>query len=242
MLKVLSKEFTGYLNSLVAYIVLGVFLTSTGLLLWVFPDTSILDYGYADLFSLFSLVPYILLFLIPAITMRSFAEEQKAGTFEWLVTQPLTEWEIIAGKYFASLLLVVFALLPTIVYSVSVWQLGDPPGNLDTPGVIGSYIGLFFLSAAFCGVGTLTSALSRNQIVSFVLGVFLCYLLFAGFDAISTLNTWSGFGLFVQQIGMAYHYESLSRGLIDSRDVIYFTSLTGFFLLITKTALGARSW
>jgi ABC-2 type transport system permease protein len=150
MIHVLSKEFSSFLNSLIAYVVIGVFLIGMGLLVWVFPDTSILDYGYADMGTLFSLAPYVFIFLIPAITMRSFAEEKKAGTMELLLTKPLTNWDILLGKFFACFLLVLFSLLPTLIYYVSIHQLGNPPGNIDTPGVIGSYVGLILLGGVFC--------------------------------------------------------------------------------------------
>jgi ABC-2 type transport system permease protein len=150
MIRVLTKEFNSFLNSLIAYVVIGVFLTGMGLLMWVFPETSVLDYGYADMDTLFSLGPYVFIFLIPAITMRSFAEERKSGTMELLLTKPLTDWDIILGKFLACFLLVLFALLPTVIYYFSVSALGNPAGNIDTPGVIGSYVGLALLAGVFC--------------------------------------------------------------------------------------------
>lgn len=242
MIRVLYKEFSSFLSSLIAYIVIGIFLIAIGLILWVFPDTSVLDYGYADLSSFFGLVPYVLMFLIPAITMRSFSEERKSGTLEFLFTKPLTEWDIVLGKFFASFLLVLVALLPTLLYYFSLTRLSDPPGNVDTPGIMGSYIGLILLSAVFCGVGIFSSALSSNQIVSFVVAVFLTYLLYAGFDALADLNAWSSWEIVIRELGVDYHYTALSRGLIDSRDVIYSAGLTGFLLLATRAVLRARLW
>jgi ABC-2 type transport system permease protein len=242
MLHVLSKEFNSFLNSLIAYVVIGVFLTGMGLLMWVFPDTSVISYGYADMDTLFSLGPYVFIFLIPAITMRSFSEERKAGTMELLHTKPLTDWNIILGKYFACLLLVMLALLPTLVYYFSISSLGNPPGNIDTPGVIGSYIGLTLLAAIFCAVGILASSITPNQIVAFILAAFLSFLIFSGFDSIAAIDLWSGNALFIRQLGILYHYESLSKGLIDSRDVIYLMSLTSLTLLVTRIIVGARSW
>jgi ABC-2 type transport system permease protein len=242
MLHILSKEFNGFLNSLIAYVVIGVFLTGVGLLMWVFPETSVLSYGYADMDTLFSLGPYVFIFLIPAITMRSFSEEKKAGTMELLLTKPLTDWHIILGKYFASLLLVVLALAPTVIYYFSISALGNPVGNIDTPGVIGSYIGMVLLAGLFCAIGILASSITPNQIVAFILSAFLCFLVFSGFDSIATLEVWTSYAFLVKQFGALYHYESLSKGLIDSRDVIYFLSTISLTLLITRIILGSRSW
>lgn len=239
---VLSKEFSSFLNSLIAYVVIGVFLTGIGLLMWVFPETSILDYGYADMDTLFSLGPYVLIFLIPAITMRSFAEEKKAGTLELLFTKPLSDWQIIGGKFFASFLLVLFALIPTLLYYYSVSRLGNPPGNIDTPGVMGSYIGLALLGGVFCAIGILASSITSNQIVAFILSAFLCFIFFSGFDSLSTLSAAAGNALLIKQLGIAYHYDSLSKGLIDSRDVLYFLSVAFLMLSITKLILGSRQW
>jgi ABC-2 type transport system permease protein len=242
MLQILTKEFSSFLNSLIAYIVMGVFLTAIGLLMWVFPETSVLDYGYADMFTLFSLGPYVFIFLIPAITMRSFAEEKKGGTLEILFTKPVSDWQIILGKYFACLLLVVLTLIPTMIYYFSISALGNPAGNIDTPGVIGSYIGLIFLAGAFSAVGIFASSITPNQIVAFILAAFLCYLLFAGFESLALLNVWSSAALVIKQIGLMYHYDSLGKGLIDSRDLIYFISVIGFILLATRINLGTRTW
>jgi len=242
MIQVAVKEFRSFLNSLIAYIVIGVFLTSLGLLMWVFPETSVMEYGFADMDTLFSLGPYVLIFLIPAITMRSFAEEEKSGTMELLLTKPLTDWDIILGKFLASFLLVLFALLPTLIYYFSIHALGNPAGNVDTPGVIGSYIGLALLSGVFCSVGMVASSITSNQIVAFIVAAFLCFLLFTGFESIATLNIWSANALLIKQLGILYHYDALSKGLIDSRDVVYFLCVGAFMLMATKTVLSARSW
>lgn len=242
MIRVLTKEFNSFLNSLIAYVVIGVFLTGMGLLMWVFPETSVLDYGYADMDTLFSLGPYVFIFLIPAITMRSFAEERKSGTMELLLTKPLTDWDIILGKFLACFLLVLFALLPTVIYYFSVSALGNPAGNIDTPGVIGSYIGLALLAGVFCSVGIVASSTTSNQIVAFILAAFLCFIVFSGFESMSTLNVWSSNALLIKQFGILYHYEALSKGLVDSRDVIYFISVGALMLLISKIILSSRSW
>jgi ABC-2 type transport system permease protein len=242
VIRILSKEFNNFLNSLIAYIVIGVFLTAIGLLMWVFPETSVLEYGYADMDTLFSLAPYVYIFLIPAITMRSFSEEKRAGTMELLLTRPLSDWDIVLGKYFASFLLVGFSILPTLIYYFSIRLLGDPVGNIDSSGVVGSYVGLILLGGVFCSVGILASSITRNQIVAFILAAFLCFLLYAGFDSIATINVWSTQALLIKQIGILYHYEAMGKGLIDSRDLIYFFSIAFLFLLITKLIIGSRSW
>jgi ABC-2 type transport system permease protein len=242
MLQVLAKEFSSFLNSLIAYIVIGVFLTGMGLLMWMFPETSVLEYGYADMYTLFSLGPYVFIFLIPAITMRSFAEEKKAGTMELLLTKPLSDWDIIMGKYLACFLLVLLALVPTVIYYFSIHALGSPAGNIDTPGVAGSYIGLALLGGVFCAVGIFASSVTPNQIIAFILAAFLCYIFFSGFESIALLNVWSVNVLFIKQLGLLYHYDALSKGLIDSRDLVYFFSVITFMLLITRVTLGARSW
>lgn len=242
MIHVLSKEFSSFLNSLIAYVVIGVFLIGMGLLVWVFPDTSLLDYGYADMGTLFSLAPYVFIFLIPAITMRSFAEEKKAGTMELLLTKPLTNWDILLGKFFACFLLVLFSLLPTLIYYVSIYQLGNPAGNIDTPGVIGSYIGLTLLGGVFCAIGIFASSITPNQIVSFIVAAFLCFIVYTGFDSIAMLDSVKEYALTVRQWGITYHYESISRGLLDSRDLVYFVSVTWLILFLTRIILAARTW
>ncbi|MDH5603523.1 MAG: gliding motility-associated ABC transporter permease subunit GldF [Cyclobacteriaceae bacterium] len=242
MIEIIKKEFFSYLNSLIAYVVISVFLTGMGLLTWVFPESSILEYGYADMETLFSLGPYVLIFFIPAITMKQFAEEYKTGTIELLLTRPLTDWQIILGKFFASWILSLMALFPTVVYYFSVYLLGDPAGNLDTPGIIGSYIGLGLLCGVFTSVGIFSSSLTRNQIVAFVLAVFLCFFLFYGFRSIAGIALWKSFSLFIDQLGIVFHYNSLSKGLLDSRNIIYFLSVIMFMLFSTKLITGSRKW
>lgn len=242
MIQVFIKEFNSFLNSLIAYVVIGVFLTTMGLLMWVFPETSVLEYGYADLDTLFSMGPYVFVFLIPAITMKSLAEEKKLGTLELLLTKPITDVEIIAGKFLASFALVVLALLPTLIYYYSIYQLGNPVGNVDAPGAIGSFLGLALLGACFCSVGIFASSITTNQIISFILGAFLCFLMYTGFESLSTLLSEGGQALWLKQFGILYHYESISKGLIDSRDLLYFFSVIGVMITLTKTILGSRQW
>ncbi len=242
MLTILNKEITSFFSSLVAYIAIGVFLIAMGLLLWVFPDSSILEYGYAGLDSLFNIAPYIFMFLIPAVTMHSLAEEKKEGTFELLATSPLTDWQIILGKYFACLLIVVLALLPTSIYYFTVYQLGVTKGNIDTGAIIGSYIGLFLLGCAFTSIGIFASSLSKNQIISFIVSVFLCFFAFSGFDSISQIISLQKLDSFISGLGLNQHYQSISRGVLDTRDLVYFLSFITLFLVITKTILGGRKW
>ena len=240
MIRVFAKEFNSYLNSLIAYLVISVFLIGIGLLLWVFPETSVLDYGFADMDTLFAMGPYVFIFLIPAITMKSFAEEKKLGTMELLLTKPLTDWSIVLGKFFAAFALTIVSLLPTLIYYFSIYRLGSPAGNIDTAGVIGSYIGLALLASVFCAIGVCASSLTSNQIVSFILAAFFCFIFYNGFDSMATLTTASA--LLIKQLGILYHYEALSKGLIDSRDVIYFLTVCGLMLLGAKTVIGSRQW
>ena len=243
MLSIFRKEINLFFSSLIGYIVVGVFLIILGLFLFVFPDTSILNYGFASLDPLFSMAPNIFVFLIPAITMRTFAEEQQSGTIELLLTRPISDWQIIGGKYFASLALVVFALLPTVLYYYTVYQLCAPVGNLDSGGILGSYIGLLFLAAGFVAIGVFASAVTQNQIVAFLLAAAICFWFFWGFDYFSRLPIFVGKGDdWVQMMGMLYHYDSLSRGVLDSRDVVYFLSLTGLFWFLSMLALERRKW
>lgn len=240
MIEVFKKELNSFLNSLIAYVVIGVFLTSIGLMMWVFTDTSVLDYGFADMDTLFSLGPYVFIFLVPAITMKSFAEEKKMGTMELLLTKPLSDWDIVMGKFLAAFALVMFALLPTLIYYYSIYQLGNPIGNIDSAGVAGSYVGLMFLSLVFCAIGLLASSLTTSQIVSFITAAFLSFIFYAGFDSLSALG--GNAALLIKQSGILYHYESLSRGVIDSRSVVYFVSVAGLILLSTKTVISSRQW
>jgi ABC-2 type transport system permease protein len=242
MFEVFKKEVNSFLNSLIAYVVISVFLLSIGLLTWVFPETSVLEYGFASMETLFSLGPYVFMFLIPAITMRMFAEEKKSGTLELLLTQPLTEWQIILGKYFSGFMLVVFSLLPTIIYYYSLYQLGNPVGNIDTAGVSGSYVGLALLGGVFTSIGLFASSISENQIVAFIIAVFLCFILYSGFGSLAAVDVWGQFSLALEQLGILYHYNSLSKGLLDSRNLIYFISMATIMLMLTHLILKSRKW
>ncbi len=242
MIQILIKEINVFLDSLIAYIIISVFLTGIGLLMWVFPETSVLDYGFAEMGSFFTLCPYIFMFLIPAISMRMFSEEKRNGTMELLLTRPIRDIDIILGKYFAGLFLVAFSILPTLLYYYTIRYLGNPVGNIDTAGVAGSYFGLFLLGAVFTSIGTFSSSFTENQVTAFIIAVFLCFFLYFGFNAISTIGLFSGISDHIDQLGILYHYNSMSKGLIDSRDLVYFFSVISGMLLFTNLILRSRKW
>lgn len=243
MFTLLKKEVNAFLNSLIGYIVLVVFLLVNGLFMWVFPlDFNVLEYGYANIDGLFLLAPFVFLFLIPAITMRSFADEKKSGTIELLLTRPITDFQIILAKYLAGVVLVVLALLPTLIYFYSVYQLGYPKGNIDMGGTWGSFIGLLFLGSSFVAIGLFASSLTDNQIISFIVGAVLCAFTYIGFELIYGLSLFGSIDLFIKTLGINAHYAAMSRGMIDTRDVVYFFSLIGIFLLFTKLSLESRKW
>jgi ABC-2 type transport system permease protein len=242
MIQIFKKEINSFLNSIIAYIVISVFLAVIGLFMWIFPDTSVLNYGFADMDTLFSFGPYVLMFLVPAITMRMLAEERKSGTMELLLTKPLTDLEIILGKFLAGFALVFFSIAPTVIYYFSISSLGNPPGNIDTAGVIGSYIGLLLLGMIFTAIGLFASSLNDNQVVSFILAIFLCFLFFSGFDYISALATRGTLATLIEKTGILYHYHFLSKGLIDAGNVIYFISITALMIFLTKFVLSSRKW
>ena len=242
MLTIFRKELTAFFSSLIGYIAIAVFLILTGLITWVFPNNTF-DFGYANLDILFTNAPMVVMLLIPAVTMRLFSEEKKAGTLEIIATRPVTELQIILGKYFAALLLVIIALLPTLLYYFSIYKLAVPEGNIDAGAIRGSYIGLCLLSASFIAIGLFASALTDNQIVAFILAAFLCFIWYLAFNALSGLGLFGGKADdIIQSIGIQYHYVSMSRGVVDSRDLIYFLSLIVIFILCTKTALESRKW
>lgn len=241
MYSIFTKEIHAFFSTLIGYIVIGVFLVSIGLFMWVFSETSVLDYNFATMDQLFSIAPLVFLFLIPAVTMRSFAEEYNKGTIEILYTKPLTTWQIVGGKYFANIALVLFALLPTLIYYISIYQLGAPKGNLDSGAIIGSYIGLVFLSGAFVSIGMFASMLTQNQIVAFILGAFLCFFFHWAFSYIAIMPFFTGtMDLIIQKIGINYHYSSISKGLIDTRDLVYFISVIFVFIYSTVHILEKR--
>jgi ABC-2 type transport system permease protein len=244
VLALYKKELASFLGSLTGYLVMMVFLFATGLLLWVFPGTefNLIDNGVAAMDGLFILAPWLFLFLIPAVCMRMFSEEQKSGTIELLLTRPLSEFQLVVAKYFAALSLVVLTLLPTLVYYIAIRLLAAPAGNVDTAGITGSYLGLFLLSSGFVSIGVFASAQTHNQVIAFLLAVVLCFFFYSGFDAFSLLPMPAAIQNILAQLGISNHYASLSRGVIDSRDVLYFISLTVFFQLLSRFTLEKRKW
>ena len=236
MKSILLREIKSFFGSPIGYLVIAIFLLLNGLFLWVFEgDFNIPNSGFADLSPFFTLAPWILIFLIPAVTMRSFSDEKKQGTIELLFTKPLGIWEIINGKFFGAFLLIVIAIIPTLIYVLVISNLGNPEGNLDFGSTLGSYFGLLFLIASYTAIGIFTSTLSENQIVAFILSVLLCFVFYFGFDGISTYA--EGFDLIVSSLGMDYHFKSMSRGVLDTRDILYFISITVLFLSLTAFKL-----
>lgn len=246
MLTLYLKEIRSFLSSLIGYIAIGVFISLIGIFLWIIPSDSggsnILDNGFANIDPLFTIAPWVYLFLIPAITMRSFSEEKKTGTLELLLTRPLTDLQIVLSKYFAGFTLVMFSLLPTLVYYYSVHVLGLPKGNIDTGGMWGSYIGLLFLGAGFVAVGIFASSIAENQVIAFIIALLLCFFCYIGFDFISQSGLFGKYDALVKSLGINDHYVSMSRGVIDTRDAIYFVSVIATFNLLTKLVLESRKW
>lgn len=238
MFAILKKEVGSFFSSPIGYLVIALFLTGNGLFLWVFKGSyNILDSGFADLSSFFQLAPWIFLFLIPALCMKSFSEEFKQGTFEILLTKPISKWELVLGKYLGAVCLIVLALLPTLVYVYTIDSLGRPAGNFDSGAVMGSYLGLLFLGACYASIGIFSSSITSNQIVAFIVAVFLSFLCFFGFEALGNLSL--GFSL--SSLGIDAHYQSISRGVIDTRDLLYFLSFIVFFLSLTRFNLDHKT-
>ena len=232
MKSILLREIKSFFGSPIGYLVIAVFLLLNGLFLWVFEgEYNILKSGYADLSPFFTLSPWILIFLIPAVTMRSFSDEKKQGTLELLLTKPLSVWQIVNGKFFGSFILIVIAIIPTLIYVWVVSGLGMPEGNIDMGSTLGSYFGLLFLIAGYTAIGVFTSALSDNQIVAFILSVFLCFFFYFGFEGLGSLI--KGFQDAIANFGMDSHFRSMSRGVLDTRDILYFVSIAVLFLSLT---------
>ncbi|MCL2328003.1 MAG: gliding motility-associated ABC transporter permease subunit GldF [Bacteroidetes bacterium] len=238
MIALLRKEIASFFSSLIGYLVIIIFLLATGLILWVFDgEMNILQSGYASIDGLFLLAPWIFLFLAPAISMRFFAEERKSGTLELLLTMPLSNMSIVLAKYFAAVILLCIALLPTILYVVTVYALGSPPGNLDVGATVGSYFGLIFLGAIYLAIGVFVSSLTDSQIVSFIVSAALCFVFFLGFDFIAEISSGATLKSVISYIGIRQHYDSISRGVIDTRDIVYFVSFIALFLYLTSLSV-----
>ncbi len=240
------KEIRSFLSSLIGYMAISVFITLIGVFMWIIPTEgggyNILDNGFSNIDPLFFIAPWVYLFLIPAITMRSFSEEKKNGTIELLLTRPLTDLQIVLAKYFAGFTLVVVSLLPTLIYYYSVHVLGAPKGNIDTGGMWGSYIGLLLLGACFVSIGIFASSIAENQVIAFIIGMLLCFFCYIGFEYIAQSGVFGKYDAFFKGLGLNDHYTSLSRGVIDTRDVLYFISVIALFNLFTKLVLESRKW
>ncbi len=239
MFAILRKEINSFFASPIGYLVIALFLLLNGLFLWVFKgEFNVLDYGFADLSSFFLLAPWILLFLIPAVTMSSFAEEKKQGTLELLLTKPISHFKIVLGKYFGALILIIIALIPTLLYVLTIYLLGDPPGNLDLASVLGSYLGLLFLISSYTAIGIFASSVTNNQIVAFIVGVFICFLFYFGFDGIADYFSSS----LIDKLGMNSHYKSMGLGVLDTRDLLYFVSISLLFVLLTLGRINTKGF
>jgi len=242
MITLLKKEINEFFSTITGYIVVMVFLLAIGLFMWVFPGQyNVLDSGYATLETLFTMAPWIFLFLVPAVTMRMMAEEKKSGTMELLLTRPISDMQIVVSKYLASLLLVLLALVPTLIYFYSVYQMGNPPGNVDVGGTVGSYIGLFFLAAIYAAIGIFASSLTSNQIIAFIIAVLIAFVFYMGFDFLAGMWVFSNMDTFLVDLGINAHYRSMSRGVIDTRDIVYFISVIALFLFLTRTIIQNRN-
>lgn len=241
MWSVCKKELRQFFSSLTGYIAIIIFLLLNGLFLFVFNKSGIFEEGYASMDKFFELAPWILLLLVPAVTMRLLADEFKGGTIELLKTRPLSSWQILTGKFWAALIVIVIALLPTFIYIFSLKSLAAGDTNLDAGGIAGSYIGLFFLCAAFTAVGLCCSSLTNNAVVAFLLSAFVCFVLYFGFSSLSQLpQLKSGADYYIEKIGIDFHYRSVSRGVIDSRDLIYFITVVMLFLILTQKRLAKK--
>jgi ABC-2 type transport system permease protein len=243
MFAIFRKEISGFFGSLTGYIVIIVFLLVNSLFMWVLPgEWNILDNGYAGLDTIFFLSPWVFMFLVPAVTMKMIAEEKHLGTIELIYSRPISERGIIYGKYLASVTLVLLALLPGLIYYFSVYQLGESPGNLDRGGTMGSFIGLFFLASVYVSAGIFASSLTDNQVIAFIIAVLICFILFMGFDSFAYLPGLKKLNEFVIRLGINEHYKSMSRGVIDIKDVVYFVAVVAFFNEATRLHLLSRKW
>jgi len=243
MLSIYRKEIVSFFSSIIGYMAIIVFLLLTGWFMWINPgEFNILDSGYATIDTLFFIAPWVFLFLVPAITMRSFAEERKTGTIELLLTHPITEVQLVVAKYLASLTLILLSLIPCLIYFFTVYWLGNPVGNIDFGGTWGSFIGLFFLASAYTSMGVFASSLTDNQIVAFIVSATLCFFMFTGFDGLALLSPLESINTFVISLGINDHYKSLSRGVIDLRDVFYFVSVSVIFMGASVLKLQSRKW
>jgi ABC-2 type transport system permease protein len=243
MYALFRKEISAFFSTLTGYIVIAVFLISNSLFMWIFPgELNVIDSGYASIETLFIIAPWVFLFLVPAVTMRSFADEKKSGTLELLFTRPVSDIRIILAKFFAGLILVLFAIIPCLVYFFSVYLLGNPVGNIDTGGTWGSFIGLFFLASIYVAIGVFSSSTTDNQVIAFILSVLISFILYIGFDYISSISVLRAIDQYILTMGINEHYGSMSRGVIDSRDIVYYVLVISLFILLTKIVIQSRKW
>lgn len=242
MWTIYKKEIRSFLSSLIAYVVMVVFLTAIGLFMWMIKGTTVFDLGVAGMDVLFQFAPLVFVFLVSAVTMKSFAEEKRLGTLETLTTHPVSDWGIIFGKFLAALSLLVFSLIPTLIYYFTIHRLGDPPGNLDTGATWGSYAGLILLGAAYVSIGLFSSVMTDNQIVALILSMSLCLAFYLLFGLAGEVEWMQGFDRGLEWFGLEYHYRSISRGVADTRDLMYFFSFVAVFLYLTKFKFSARKW
>lgn len=243
MISLYRKEIQGFFSNLTGYVVIVIFLMANSMVMWLYPGKlNVLDAGYASIDTMFIIAPWIFLFLVPALTMRMFAEEEQSGTLELLLSRPLTEFQIVFSKYLASLTLIIFSLIPCLVFFISVYLLGNPPGNVDTGGTWGSLIGLFFLGAVYASIGIFSSSYTSNIIISFLMALVLCFVFYIGFDLLAQIQMFKFVSSILLYIGINDHYMSVSRGVIDMRDIIYFISVISVFILLTKTKLAGKKW
>lgn len=243
MKSLLLKEINVFFSGVIGYLVIIVFLALNGIFLWLYPGQfNLLDSGYANIDGLFLLSPWLLMLLIPAITMRMFSDEKKSGTIELLLTRPFTDFQIVLAKYISAIALVLFALLPALIYFYSIYQLGNPIGNIDTGATIGSFIGLLFLGSSYASIGLFTSSITDNQVISFISSILMCFFFYFGFDHLAGLDFFGNLDLFILNLGMNEHYASMSRGVVVASDALYFMSVISIFLFATITVLKSRKW
>ncbi|MFP4555474.1 MAG: gliding motility-associated ABC transporter permease subunit GldF [Bacteroidales bacterium] len=243
MYAIYIKELNSFFSSLTGLIAAIVFLVINALFIWVFPgELNVLDSGYASLDTLFIIAPWVFMFLVPAISMRTFSEEKRTGTIELLLTRPIPDTHLIIGKYLAVVTLVIIILLPSLIFFLSIYLLGSPVGSIDIGGTWGSYIGLFFLASGYAAISVFASSLTQNHIVSFILGMLLCFFLFIGIESIASIHLFREVQHVLVSIGINEHYRSMSRGVIDTRDIIYFVALVSLFILATRTVIQSRKW
>lgn len=242
MLSIFFKELRFFFNSVVAYVVIAFFLLAMGLFIWVLPEYNILDKGYASLQMFFDFCPYLFIFFVPAITMHTFAEERRSGTMELLLSVKTSKLSIVLGKYLACMCVIVLLLLLSTIYYWILWSLSTPIGNLDSAAIVGSYFGLVLLAASFTIIGLFSSIITNKQIVAFIIASFFCGIFYQGFESLKILLDWSKYSLELSQFGIKYHYNSISRGVIDSRDLIYFILFISFFTWLSCKKIAGSSF